>query len=108
MAKNMFAVVRTGGKQYKVEKNDVIKVEKLDGKAGDKVNLDEVLYIGGDKAVKLGEPLVKGASVQAEIVEQGRGPKIVVFKKKRRQNYRRKKGHRQDLTVLKIKDIKAA
>ncbi len=103
----MFAVIRTGGKQYKVAKDDTIKVEKLDGKAGDKVTLNEVLFVGGDKAT-LGAPLVKGASVEAEILEQGRGPKIIVFKKKRRQNYRRKKGHRQDLTVLRIKNIKAA
>lgn len=104
----MFAVIRTGGKQYKVQKDDVIKVEKLAGESGDKIDLNEVLYIGGDKAAKLGAPLVKGASVKAEILEQARAPKIIVFKKKRRQNYRRKKGHRQNLTVLKITDIKAA
>lgn len=104
----MFAVVRTGGKQYRVQKDDVIKVEKLDGKAGDKVTLDDVLFVNDGKASKIGEPTVKGASVTAELVAQDRGPKIVVFKKKRRQNYRRKKGHRQDITVLRIKDIKAA
>ncbi|MCB1531270.1 MAG: 50S ribosomal protein L21 [Alphaproteobacteria bacterium] len=103
----MFAVIRTGGKQYKVQKDDVVKVEKLAGDAGSKVELDEVLFVGGDKAT-IGNPLVKGAKVVAEIIAQDRGPKITVFKKKRRQNYRRKKGHRQDLTVLRIKDIKTA
>lgn len=100
----MFAVIRTGGKQYKVQKDDTIKVEKLDAKAGDKVNLDEVLFVDG----KIGAPLVKGAKVVAEVLEQARAPKVTIFKKKRRQNYRRKKGHRQPLTVLRIKDIKAA
>lgn len=104
----MFAVIRTGGKQYKVQKDDVIKVEKLEGDSGSKIDLDEVLFIGDDKAAKVGTPLVEGAKVVAEVVAQDRGPKIIVFKKKRRQNYRRKKGHRQDLTVLRIKDIKAA
>ena len=100
----MFAVVRTGGKQYKVQKDDIIEVEKLEGSAGDKVSLDEVLFVDG----KVGEPLVKGATVAAELVKQKRADKVVIFKKKRRQNYRRKKGHRQNLTVLKITDIKAA
>jgi len=104
----MFAVIRTGGKQYRVQKDDVIKVEKLDGAAGDKVALDDVLYVNDGKTSIMGEPVVKGASVTAELIAQDRGPKITVFKKKRRQNYRRKKGHRQDLTVLRIKDIKAA
>lgn len=104
----MFAVIRTGGKQYKVQKDDVVKVEKLDGEAGSKVDLDEVLFVGGDKAAKVGNPLVKGAKVVAEIIAQDRAPKITVFKKKRRQNYRRKKGHRQHITVLRIKDIKTA
>ena len=103
----MFAVIRTGGKQYKVAKDDTIKVEKLNAKAGDKVTLDEVLFVGGDKAT-LGSPLVKGASVEAEVLEQKKGPKITIFKKKRRQNYRRKKGHRQDLTMIQITNIKAA
>ena len=100
----MFAVIRTGGKQYKVQSGDVIEVEKLDGKEGDKVALDEVLFVDG----KVGAPLVTGASVKAELVAQKRADKVVIFKKKRRQNYRRKKGHRQNLTVLKITDIKAA
>lgn len=104
----MFAIVKTGGKQYKVQKDDVIKVEKLDVKAGDKVDLDQVLFLSDNGKAKIGEPTVKGAKVFAEVIAQDRGPKITVFKKKRRQNYRRKKGHRQDLTVLRIKDVKAA
>ena len=100
----MFAIVRTGGKQYRVQKDDTIRVEKLEAKEGDKVNLDEVLFVDG----KVGAPLVKGAKVVAKVLEQTRGPKIKIFKKKRRQNYRRTKGHRQNLTVLKIEDIKAA
>lgn len=104
----MFAVIKTGGKQYKVQKDDKIKVEKLDAKAGDSVNLDEILFLSDGKKATIGEPLVKGAKVSAKVLEQTRGPKITVFKKKRRQNYRRKKGHRQDLTVLQITDIKAA
>ena len=97
----MFAVIQTGGKQYKVAPNDVILVEKLPGLAGDTVTLDQVLMVGD----KVGAPLVAGASVTATLVEQTRGEKIIVFKKKRRQNYRRKKGHRQDLTVLRITGI---
>ena len=104
----MFAVVRTGGKQYRVQKDDIIKVEKLDGKAGDKVALDDVLFVNDGKTTKIGEPTVKGASVTAELVAQDRAPKIVVFKKKRRQNYRRKIGHKQPLTLVQITDIKAA
>lgn len=100
----MFAVIRTGGKQYKVAQGDIIEVEKMDGESGDKVSLDEVLFVDG----KVGAPLVKGAVVAAELVKQKRAEKVVIFKKKRRQNYRRKKGHRQHLTVLKITDIKAA
>jgi large subunit ribosomal protein L21 len=104
----MFAIIRTGGKQYKVQKDDTIRVEKLEGKAGDTVSLGEVLFMSDGKSPKLGEPTIKGASVSAKVVEQTRGEKIIVFKKKRRQNYRRKNGHRQDITVLKITDIKAA
>ncbi|MBV6633563.1 MAG: 50S ribosomal protein L21 [Alphaproteobacteria bacterium] len=101
----MFAVIKTGGKQYRVKSGDVIKVEKLEGEAGSKVNLDQVLMVGEGDKTKVGAPLVKGAKVTAEILGQDRGPKIIVFKKKRRQNYRRKKGHRQDITVLRITDI---
>ena len=103
----MFAIIRTGGKQYRVAKDDKLEIEKLDVKGGDKIDLD-VLYVNDGKAVKTGEPLVKGATVKATVLEQKRGPKITVFKKKRRQNYRRKKGHRQDLTLIQITDIKAA
>ena len=104
----MFAVIKTGGKQYKVAKDDRITVEKLDAKAGDSIKLDEVLMIGGDKGIKVGAPFISGAQVVAKVLEEVRGPKITVFKKKRRHNYRRKKGHRQDLMVLQVTDIKAA
>ena len=104
----MFAVIRTGGKQYKVEKNDKIQVELLEDKEGATVTIDDVLLLSDGKAPKVGDPVVKGAKVTAKIVEHVRSPKIVVFKKKRRQNYRRKAGHRQNLTVLEITDIKAA
>tara|TARA_R110002094_G_scaffold139545_1_gene130657 strand:- start:781 stop:1143 length:363 start_codon:yes stop_codon:yes gene_type:complete len=104
----MFAVIRTGGKQYRVAKDDVIKVEKLGGEAGDKVDLTDVLMVGGEGTdTKVGAPLISGASVKAEIVEQGRSRKITVFKKKRRHNYRRTAGHRQHETLLKITDIAA-
>ena len=101
----MYAVLKTGGKQYRVAKGDVIKVEKLDGEAGGKIELGNILMVGDSKKTTVGSPLVDGAKVTAEILGQDRGPKIIVFKKKRRQNYRRKKGHRQDLTVLRITDI---
>ncbi|MFN3461929.1 MAG: 50S ribosomal protein L21, partial [Oceanibaculum sp.] len=101
----MFAVIKTGGKQYKVAKDDVIVVEKLAGEAGAKVALDEVLLVGGEGDAKVGAPMIAGASVAAEIVEQTRGDKVIIFKKKRRKNHRRKNGHRQDLTVLRITGI---
>ncbi|HYM30246.1 MAG TPA: 50S ribosomal protein L21 [Candidatus Cybelea sp.] len=104
----MYAVIKTGGKQYKVASGDVITVERLGGEAGSVVAIDQVLAIGGDGALKLGKPLLEGAAVAATIVEQTRGDKIIVFKKKRRQNYRRKNGHRQDLTVLRIGGIAAS
>ncbi len=100
----MFAVIKTGGKQYKVAKDDVILVEKLAGEAGSEVILDQVLMVGD----KIGAPTVPGASVKATLVEQTRGEKIIVFKKRRRQNSRRKNGHRQDLTVLRITEIVGA
>ena len=100
----MFAVIRTGGKQYRVQKNDKIEVAKLDVAAGGSVELNEVLFVDG----KIGGPLVTGAKVTAKVLAQKRGPKIMVFKKKRRKNYRRRQGHRQDLTVLEITDIKKA
>lgn len=104
----MFAVIRTGGKQYRVAPDQLVTVERLAGEPGASVTLDEVLMVGGDGAVKIGTPVLTGASVSAEVVEQTRGPKVIIFKKKRRQNYRRKKGHRQDLTVLKITAIAGA
>tara|TARA_R110002096_G_scaffold257381_1_gene450963 strand:+ start:317471 stop:317968 length:498 start_codon:yes stop_codon:yes gene_type:complete len=101
----MFAVIKTGAKQYKVAVGDVIKVEKLDGDAGAKISLDNVLMVGDDKGVKVGTPAISGTVVTAEILEQARAAKIIVFKKKRRQNYRRKAGHRQEQTVLRITEI---
>lgn len=101
----MYAVVKTGGKQFRVSADDVIKVEKLVGDAGDIVTLESVLMVGGNGSTEIGAPLVDGASVSAEILEQGRDKKITVFKKRRRQNYRRKKGHRQPMTVLKVREI---
>lgn len=101
----MYAVVKTGGKQYRVSENDTLKVELLPGEAGDIVTLDDVLMIGNGADVTLGAPAIAGASVAAEIVEHARGPKIIIFKKRRRQNYRRKKGHRQHYTLLRITEI---
>ena len=101
----MFAVIKTGGKQYKVAKDDVIVIEKLEGEAGEVVAFDSVLMLGEGADTKAGAPFVEGACVAGEVVEQTRGDKILVFKKKRRQNYRRTNGHRQDLTVVKITDI---
>ncbi len=102
----MFAVVQSGGKQYRVAEGDVIRVERWDSAPGSTVCLDQVLMLGGSGATRVGAPLVDGADVLAQVVEQTRGPKLIVFKKKRRQNYRRKKGHRQDLTVLRIASIR--
>ena len=100
----MFAVIKTGGKQYKVATNDVIRVETLAGEAGETVTLDQVLMVGD----KIGAPIVAGASVTATVLEQTRAEKVIIFKKKRRQNYRRKKGHRPELTVLRITNIAGA
>ena len=100
----MFAVIRTGGKQYRVAPNDIIKIERVAGDPGDIIELGEVLLLGGDSP-KTGSPTIAGALVAAEVMEQTRGDKIIVFKKKRRKNYRRKKGHRQDLTLLRITEI---
>lgn len=102
----MFAILRTGGKQYKVSANDKITVARIDANEGDKLTLDDVLLVGDDKNTTFGDSL-KGASVIAEIVKHTRGDKILVFKKRRRQNSRRKNGHRQDHTVIAIKEIKA-
>ena len=103
----MYAVVKTGGKQYRVAKNDVIIVEKLGGEAGDTLELDAVLAMDDGKGLTIGTPMVDGARVAATVLEQKQGEKVVIFKKKRRQNYRRTRGHRQQLTVLRINDILA-
>ncbi len=100
----MFAVIRTGGKQYRVAPNDIIEVEKIAGRPGDIVELAEVLLLGG-ASPKTGSPTIAGALVAAEVLEQKRGDKVIVFKKKRRKNYRRTKGHRQELTALRITEI---
>jgi len=102
----MFAIVRTGGKQYRVGVGDQITVERIVGDVGAHIELGDVLAIGGDEAPVIGTPVVPDAAVRARIVQQPRGTKVIVFKKKRRKNYRRKRGHRQELTVLKIEEIK--
>jgi large subunit ribosomal protein L21 len=100
----MFAVIKTGGKQYKVAAEDVITVEKVKGEPGDVVEFAEVLMLGGD-AVVVGTPVVAGATVAGEVVEQTRGGKVIAFKKRRRKNSRRKRGHRQELSVIRITEI---
>jgi large subunit ribosomal protein L21 len=100
----MFAVIKTGGKQYRVAAEDVIKVDKIKGEPGEIVELAEVLVVGGD-SVTLGEPAVPGATVAAQVLEQGRGAKVIAFKKRRRKNSRRKRGHRQEFTLLRITEI---
>ena len=102
----MFAVIKTGGKQYRVAANDVLTIEKLVGEPGDVVSFDQVLMLGGE-TVTVGAPLVAGATVVGELVEQTRGPKVIAFKKRRRQNSKRKRGHRQDLTTVRITEILA-
>ena len=100
----MFAVIRTGGKQYRVAAEDVLKVDKVKGSPGEIVQFGEVLVVGGDN-VTLGQPTIAGASVAAEVLEQGRGPKIIAFKKRRRKNSRRKRGHRQEFTLVRVTEI---
>ena len=102
----MFAVVKTGGKQYKVAQGDMIQVEKLEAEAGKSIDLADVLMLCDGDKVTVGTPVVAGAKVTAEVVSQSRSGKVIVFKKKRRQNYRRKNNHRQEFTVLKITAIK--
>ena len=107
----MYAVVKTGGKQYRVAAGDVIKVERLGGDVGETIALDQVLMVGGedvDGGARVGAPVLEGASVKAEVLDQGKAPKVLVFKKKRRKNYRRMRGHRQHQTVLRIRDIAVA
>ena len=103
----MYAVVKTGGKQYRVAKDDVLTIEKLDGEAGAVIELEQVLAINDGKGLTIGTPMIDGARVAATVLEQKKGEKVLIFKKKRRQNYRRTKGHRQQLTVIRISDILA-
>lgn len=101
----MFAIIRTGGKQYKVAANDIIKIEKLEAAAGDVIEFPDVLMMGQGSTVKVGSPLVANAKVCGAVLEQIRDDKVIIFKKNRRHNYRRKNGHRQYLTVVRITDI---
>lgn len=101
----MFAVIKTGGKQYRVAANDLLKVEKVAGNAGDIVEFTQVLVIGKGAGATFGAPVVEGALVTAEVVEQGRGRKVIAFKKRRRQNSKRSRGHRQELTTVRISEI---
>ena len=100
-----YAVVRTGGKQYRVAAGDVLRVERLAGEVGAPVEFTEVLLTGGEGAVRIGTPLIDGARVRGTIVEQGRARKILVYKKKRRKNYRRRRGHRQSVTAVRVTEI---
>jgi large subunit ribosomal protein L21 len=103
----MYAVIKTGGKQYRVSEGETLQVEKIAGNPGDEITFDEVLMVGGeDSTAKVGKPVVKGASVKAQIVAQDRDKKIIVFKMRRRKNFRKKQGHRQPYTQLKITGIK--
>ncbi len=104
----MYAVIKTGGKQYRVAKDDVLKIERLPGEAGTKIEFDHVLMVGSGAGVKVGTPTVAGAKVIGELVAQSRGPKLIAFKKRRRKNSRRKIGHRQDLSTIKITSITGA
>jgi large subunit ribosomal protein L21 len=101
----MYAVVRTGGKQVRVAPGQAVRVERLPGAVGDTIELAEVLLIGGEGATRVGQPIVAGAKVVGTITAQGRGPKITIFKQKRRKNYRRKQGHRQEYTELRVEAI---
>jgi large subunit ribosomal protein L21 len=101
----MYAVIKTGGKQYRVAANDKILIEKLDGAAGDQVNFTEVLMVSNGGTVDIGAPFLSGATVVGEIEKQARGPHLIIFKKRRRKHYRRRNGHRQDLTSVTITEI---
>jgi large subunit ribosomal protein L21 len=101
----MYAIVKTGGKQYRIAANDLISVERLAGAPGDVVELGQVLLVAGDAGIEVGSPLLAGATVTAEIVDHVRGDRIIVFKKRRRHHYRRRNGHRQDLTRIRIAEI---
>jgi large subunit ribosomal protein L21 len=101
----LYAVIKTGGKQYKVNEGSVLKVEKLEAQPGDRITLDQVLMIGDDDGVKIGDPLVANATVTVEVLEQGRDKKIIVYKYKKRKNYHKKQGHRQPFTKIKVEKI---
>ena len=101
----MYALVKTGGKQYRVSKDDTILVERLSAEEGEQIILNDIVMLGDGDAVTIGTPLVEGAGVSATVMRQTRGPKIIVFRRKRRKNHRRTHGHRQDLTLLKINEI---
>jgi large subunit ribosomal protein L21 len=104
----MFAVIRTGGKQYRVSPNDVMKVEKLEAEPGSTITFTDVLAVGSEGSLKIGAPIVAGASVTATVIAQDRLDTVIIFKKRRRQNSRRKNGHRQHVTVLRVSEIVAA
>jgi large subunit ribosomal protein L21 len=104
----MYAVIKTGGKQYRVTADDVVTIEKVAGDAGSAVEFTEVLMVAGSGEPKIGKPRLVGAKVTAEVVEQGRAPKVIAFKKRRRKNSRRKRGHRQEQTTVRIKEILGA
>jgi len=104
----MYAVVKTGGKQYRVAKDDKILVEHIDAEEGQTITLDKVMMLGDGDKVTIGAPVVENASVEAEVLSQTRGPKLIIFRRKRRKNHRRIQGHRQDLTLLKITHISSA
>lgn len=104
----MFAIIRTGGKQFKVEKDNKIKVPRLNADEGAKIDLSDVLFFNDGKTATVGSPLVSGAGVTATVIKHYREDKIIVFKKKRRQNYRRRNGHRQDMTLIQITGLNAA
>ena len=101
----MFAIISSGGKQYKVSENTILTVSKLSGTAGDSIEINDVLFASDGKEFSVGEPLIDGAKVNLEIIKQDRDRKILIFKKKRRKNFRRKNGHRQDMTFLQVKSL---
>jgi large subunit ribosomal protein L21 len=103
----MYAIIQTGGKQYKVEEGQVIRVEKLDVEAGETVEFDQVKLVSGDNGLQVGTPTVDGAKVTAEVVDQGKGKKVIIFKYKPKNNFRKKNGHRQPYTAVKINSIEA-
>jgi large subunit ribosomal protein L21 len=104
----MYAVIKTGGKQYRVAKDELLEIERLPGEQGNTIEFNDVLMLGGDGAAQIGAPFLVGAKVLAELVDQTRGPKLIAFKKRRRKNSRRRKGHRQDLTLVRITSITGA